>query len=140
MEPIVKIGFTCENDHGLNYTTFLTYTTKQRVKAGYCCSLCLETIKTKLGYYCCNKCAYDLCRKCFKGPSKPIEFGSMSLNEKLDALTLKMLYTQKLESGKMKVPCHQCVLIEKDPNHDGTAICNKINATERCLNGLTDFN
>jgi hypothetical protein len=87
MESIVKIGLTCENAHGLIYTT------KQRVKAGYCCSLCYESIKTKLGYFCCNECAYDLCRKCFVGRSKPIEFGRMSLNEKLEAMTEKMLNT-----------------------------------------------
>ena len=118
----------------------LLYTTKERVKAGYCCSLCYDSIKTKLGYFCCNECAYDLCRKCYIGPSKPIEFGSMCLQEKLDALTVKMLNTQNLEPGRMKVPCHQHVLTMKDPNHEGDAMCDRINSDERCLSGLTDFN
>jgi hypothetical protein len=40
----------------------------------------------------------------------------------------------------MKIPCHHCLLTEKELGHEGAAKCEKIKADEICLSGLTEFN
>ena len=136
-EPIIEVptfkeGLECTNGHALQYS--------KKLKNRRCDLLeCRQIINTKLGSYCCISCGYDCCRNCYKGEVAPLEFSAMTLHEKLEAITEEMLYTYPLVAGHMRVPSHQCALVQKTEDHEGTANCDRVRGAHKCLSGLTGF-